>query len=302
MREDIRGMVFDIQHFSLHDGPGVRSTIFLKGCPLSCWWCSNPESQHHGPQLLFFRHLCGGCGECARQCPEEAACVGEQGVAVRRARCTACGVCVLSCRRGARALSGKAMSVGEACGHVRRHWRIFQTSGGGVTVSGGEALLQAEFLSALLEALHDDLGLHTCLDSCGHAPWPILEGMLPFLDMALLDMKHMDADEHKRGTGVGNALILENARRLAQSRVPVVVRLPLIPGFNDTPENLSATGMFLRETGLDTVEIMPYHTLGAAKHAALGRQYTFEPPAAPKAEEAGDRLRAYGLNVSVHQH
>jgi pyruvate formate lyase activating enzyme len=302
MQEDIQGMVFDIQHFSLHDGPGIRSTVFLKGCPLSCWWCGNPESQNRRPQLLFFQHLCTACGECARQCPAQAVRLDEQGIAMRHACCTACGTCVALCRRGARALSGKTMTVRDVCACVRQHWRIFQTSGGGVTISGGEALFQADFLAALLRTLHDDLGLHTCLDSCGHAPWPVLERMLPFLDLALLDMKHMDGDAHKLGTGVDNALILENARRLARSRIPLVVRLPLIPGFNDTRENIAAMGRFLREIGLSAVEIMPYHTLGLTKYAALGRKYTFTAQTAPKVEESADGLRAHGLAVSVHQH
>jgi pyruvate formate lyase activating enzyme len=302
MRGDIQGIVFDIQHFSLHDGPGVRSTIFLKGCPLSCWWCGNPESQSHKPQLLFFRHLCTGCGECAVQCPRQAMRPDEQGFVMRHEHCSACGQCVPFCRQGARALSGKVLSVKEVCDTVRRHWRIFQTSGGGVTISGGEALSQMEFLAGLVETLHEDLGLHTCLDSCGHAPWTALERMLPFLDMALLDIKHMDGNEHERGTGIDNRMILENARHLARSRIPVVVRLPLIPGFNDDSGNIAALGAFLQEIGLRDVEIMPYHTLGLTKYAALGRQYAFAPEARPKVEESVSDLQRYGLKVSVHGH
>jgi pyruvate formate lyase activating enzyme len=295
------GIVFDIQHFSLHDGPGVRSTVFFKGCPLSCLWCGNPESQIKRPQLLFFPHLCATCGSCAKVCPRHAATLDSDGVHFNPDLCTACGTCVPHCLRGARSLSGKKLGVQEIGDEVRQHWRIFQQSGGGVTISGGEPLAQKKFLYELLKELHDEAGLHTCLDTCAKAPWPVFERLLPHLDLVLLDIKHMDSNIHKKWTGVGNKDILLNARNLAASPVDVMVRLPLIPGFNDDDANLRALGSFLRETGLNRVEIMPYHTLGLSKYQALGKKYALDSETNPRVPEALDRLSAFGLNVEVHR-
>ena len=298
--ESSQGIIFDIQHFSLHDGPGVRSTVFFKGCPLSCWWCGNPESQGREPQLLYFKHLCTGCGGCVPLCPARAMTVDGEGGRLDREACTACGACVPACPRSARQLSGSIVSVARVCAEVRQHWRIFQTSGGGVTLSGGEVLSQPEFLHDLLKALHDEAGLHTCLDTCGMAPWPLLERVLPYVDMVLFDVKHMDGDIHKNATRAGNGPILANARKLAARGVPVLIRVPLIPGFNDTDENLSALGAFLRETALLEAEIMPYHTLGMNKYAALDKAYTFYTDAAPRVEAAVATLERYGVHVEVH--
>ena len=247
----IRGRIFDLQHCSLHDSPGIRSTVFLKGYPLSCWWCSNPESQEPGPQLLFFRQFCIGCGACAEVCPNEALLLDKGTLVVRRKACTLCGACVPACRQEARALSGRTMSVKEVCDAVHPYWRIFQTSGGGVTLSRGEALAQGDFLFALLAALHDKIGFHTYFDTCGKAPWAVLERMLPYLDMILLDIKHMDKTEHQRATGLGNDDILRNARNLAKRKISVLTRIPLIPGLNDDENNLSNLEYFLREKRLD---------------------------------------------------
>lgn len=296
-----KGMLFDIQHFSLHDGPGVRSTVFFKGCPLACWWCANPESQSTAPQLLFFRNLCASCGACLAVCPQGALSLTEDGLRMDRKACTGCGACVPQCRNNARQLSGKLMTVDEICTEVRQHWRIFQQSGGGVTCGGGEALSQAEFLHDLLKALHDEIGLHTCLDTCGMAPWPVLERILPYLDMVLLDIKHMDSGVHKAATRAGNETILANARALAKAKMPVLVRVPLIPGFNDTDENLHALGAFLKKNGLTEAELMPYHTLGLNKYAALGQTYMHQAETRPRTETAAELLRHYDVRVLVHQ-
>ncbi|MDR0576911.1 MAG: glycyl-radical enzyme activating protein [Candidatus Accumulibacter sp.] len=296
------GIVFDIQHFSLHDGPGVRSTVFLKGCPLSCLWCGNPESQDTRPQLMFFPHLCAACGACMKVCPRQAMTLGENGPRFDPGRCAACGSCVPHCLRGARSLSGKSMDVKEIGEEVRQHWRIFQQSGGGVTVSGGEPLAQKNFLHALLRELHDEAGLHTCLDTCAKAPWPVLEHLLPRLDLVLLDIKHMDDTAHRKWTGAGNTDIIANARKLAESSVDVLVRIPLIPDFNDSDESLSAFGKFLREIGLDRIEIMPYHTLGLSKYRALDKDYALSPGVKPRLDEAVDMLTGFGLEITVHRH
>ncbi|MDR3299218.1 MAG: glycyl-radical enzyme activating protein [Candidatus Accumulibacter sp.] len=299
---DTAGIVFDIQHFSLHDGPGVRSTVFFKGCPLSCRWCGNPESQGTRAQLMYFQHLCAACGNCVSACARHALFLEKDGLHIDRDACVACGKCVPYCQRGARAISGHGMSVHEISAEVRQHWRIFQQSGGGVTVSGGEPLAQKDFLYALLQELHDEAGLHTCLDTCAKAPWPVLERMLPHLDLVLLDIKHIDDATHRQWTGAGNADILLNARKLVESPVEMLVRLPLIPNFNDTDDSLIAFGNFLRETGFRNIEIMPYHTLGLSKYRALGKAYTLPPKAEPRLSAAIDVLNDYGLDVTVHRH
>lgn len=300
MTPEDSGIIFDIQHYCLHDGPGVRSTIFFKGCPLSCRWCSNPESQHRNPQLLFFRNLCVGCGACAAACPCGAAIMAEDGVRMRRELCQACGRCVPACLQNARTLAGRTMTVEGVCDEVRQHWRIFMQSGGGVTCGGGEALAQPGFLLSVLTRLHDGLGFHTCLDTSGYAPWETLREMLPHLDLILLDLKHMDSAKHREATGRGNEPVLRNAGELGRAGFPVLVRLPLIPGFNDTLENLRALGSFLREIGMRTVEIMPYHEFGMSKHDALGKKYSRPQSGTPETERAVLVLRGQNIEVLVH--
>lgn len=295
-----RGLIFDIQHYCLHDGPGVRSTVFLKGCPLSCRWCSNPESQSGRPQLLFYENLCVRCGACAAACPNQALSLDGNGPAMDRARCTACGQCVPACLQNARALSGRSVTVEEVCDEVRQHWRIFMQSGGGVTCGGGEALAQPAFLRALLARLHTGLGFHTCLDTCGYAPWEVLRDMLPQLDLILLDIKHMTGSRHQEATGADNGPILRNARELGRVGFPVLVRLPLVPGFNDDEENLESLAAFMRENGLGRIEIMPYHELGRSKYAALGKDCWAPPDKRPATERAEAILANHGLETLVH--
>ncbi|GHU05051.1 pyruvate formate lyase-activating protein [Alphaproteobacteria bacterium] len=293
----MHGAIFDIQHFSLHDGPGVRSTVFFKGCPLSCRWCSNPESQRPFPELLFFKNNCVTCGLCVETCKDGALFMDETGVSIRRDLCSGCGACVSICPERARVLSGKMMSVKEVSDEVRQHWRIFMQSGGGVTCSGGEVLSQPVFLKALLENLHDALGLHICLDTSGYAPWEVLEPLLKHTDMVLLDIKHMDDEKHKKGAGQGNETILENARKLGRRLFPTLVRLPLIPGFNDDEKNIHALGAFMKESNLGAIEILPYHEFGVSKHEALGKTYRVHTTERPQTDRAEAILNAYGLEV-----
>lgn len=299
--DDKRGIIFDIQHFSLHDGPGVRSTIFFKGCPLSCQWCGNPESQRRKAELLYFAALCTLCGRCVAACPEDALAVDGRKLRQDRERCAGCGACVDACLTGARILSGRTVSVSEVSREVRQHWRIFTQSGGGVTFGGGEVLAQPAFLGALLRHLHDEVGLHTCVDTSGHAPWPVVEPLLPHTDLILLDLKHMDSDRHREATGQPNERILGNARELGRRGFPVVVRLPLIADYNDTEDNLDALGDFMNEVGFPAVEILPYHEFGVSKYEALGKSYRVLSTGKPRLDRAADSLRRHGLEVSVHR-
>ncbi len=295
------GRVFDIQRYCVHDGPGVRSTVFLKGCPLSCAWCSNPESQDPRPQILYFRDLCRRCGACLEACPEGALALEKDAPVLRQDLCRACGACVAACLYEARIRSGEVMTVDAVCRIVQEDWRIYAQSGGGITVGGGEALAQPEFLGALLDVLHDGLGYHTCLDTSGFAPWATLEALLPRLDLILLDIKQVDAAVHRKATGVDNAVILDNAARLRARDFPTIIRVPLVPGVNDDAESLNGLGAFLRRLRFPLVEIMPYHAYGRSKYTALGRDYPLGDLARPDAALAAELLQGYGLEVAVHQ-
>lgn len=294
------GWIFDIQRFCVHDGPGIRSTVFFKGCPLSCLWCSNPESQSSRPQVLYYANLCKGCGSCAAVCRHGAISLEGGAVPAAPERCTHCGACAGVCAYGARTLVGRSATVDEVCEAVGQDWRYYMQTGGGVTCGGGEALAQPAFLRAVLQKLHDGLGYHTCLDTSGFAPWETIESLLPHLDLILFDIKHMDAGRHKEITGVDNSRILGNLRHLAARSFPVLVRVPLIPGVNDDEPHMHALGVFLREHRLTQVELMPYHAFGLGKYQALGRAYPFTGSGSPATGESVAILESYGVQVETH--
>lgn len=297
----LTGRIFDIQRFSVHDGPGIRTTIFFKGCPLSCLWCSNPESQNRKPQVMHFANLCKGCAACVEACPQQA--IGIEGgeIVYNRGKCVDCGACVSACLYEARIMSGREATVDELCEIASKDWRYYMQSGGGVTCGGGEALAQPAFLRALLNRLHDDLGYHTCLDTSGFAPWGVLEMLLPYLDLVLLDIKHMSGEIHKRLTGVDNKEILNNARELAKRAIPTIIRIPLITNENDDEQNMHNLGKFLRENSLLDVEVMAYHTYGLNKYGALGKEYPLSERSKPDVRACSAILESYGLRVLVRE-
>lgn len=297
----LTGTIFDIQHFSLHDGPGVRSTVFFKGCPLACFWCSNPESQHISPEILYYKSQCRQCGSCLAACPNAALYVEAGGCLKRRATCRACGQCVAACPYGAQVLSGKQMTVSEVCAEVHQHWRIFMQSGGGVTCSGGEPMAQFPFLLELLKAVHDDMGLNTCIETCGFAAWEKYRQLLPYLDELYMDIKHMDSRMHKKGTGQGNERILSNIREMALSGKDVTIRVPLIPAFNDTDENIEQLAAFMKLHGLCKVEFMPMHVYGRSKYEALGRTLDVDDSLLPRTENALACMEAAGIQAAVQR-
>lgn len=247
---------------------------------------------------MYYAALCKGCGRCASVCRHGASiCSGDKGY--NRALCTGCGVCSEVCPYEAKTLSGRIVTLEEVVEFVRQDWRYYLQTGGGVTCSGGEAMMQAEFLKILFMRLHNELGYHTCLDTTGYTAWTKLEALLPFLDLILLDIKHMDNEEHIRMTGVGNGLILENAYRLSRLGFPVLIRVPLIPGYNDTEKNIRHMAEFLHELHFSQVELMPYHTFGQSKYQALGRPFTvFD--GKPEVQKAKRILEHCGLSVLVH--
>jgi pyruvate formate lyase activating enzyme len=275
------GILFDVMRFSTRDGPGIRTTLFFKGCSLSCWWCHNPESQRSAPELIYRPNLCVGCLDCVEACPHEAISPWEGKVATDLARCQASGDCVPVCPADARQIAGRVMSVAQVMAEVLKDRDFYEQSGGGVTFSGGEPLQQPEFLAALLQACRQE-GLHTAVDTSGWAPWSVLEGLHGLVDLYLYDLKLLDDERHLQYTGVSNQRILENLRRLAALGEKIRLRLPLIPGVNDRPEDLQALGEFLATLpGQPEVEVLPYHTSWVEKYRRLGRPYPLEGLIAP---------------------
>ena len=297
----IQGWIFDIQRYSINDGPGIRTTVFLKGCPLGCLWCDNPESQIKMPELLYLPSLCINCQRCVAACPNGATTVGTNGlIQIDRNLCQVCGKCVEVCLTGARVIVGELMTVEEVVQVVSKDTLFYRNSGGGVTASGGEPTHQPVFLKALL-ARCQEAGLHTALDTCGLVEWQTLEEILEHVDLVLFDLKHMDTEVHRNLTGVGNEIILENLERTTKHKL-VVVRVPLIPGYTDSKTNIEASGQFLSRIGAPRVDVVPYHQLGVGKYERLGKKYTLrdvETISDERTEECIQILERYGLQVDI---
>lgn len=298
----IKGCIFDIQRYSIHDGPGIRSTVFFKGCPLSCAWCANPESQKKTPQLLYIRHLCRGCGKCVEVCPQLAnRLLSDGALELDRKPCRACGRCAEICPSEARQISGRMMTLEEVLDIVKRDALFYQNSGGGVTASGGEATAQPAFLLNLFRECRK-LGFHTTLDTCGFVQWETLDPILEHVDLVLFDVKQIDSERHRRLTGVGNELIFENARRIIDRGVPLIVRAALISGCNDDDENIRDLARMALAWGGPEINLMPYHKLGLKKYESLGMKYQLEdlePYLEEEVEAVAGLIRSYGLTVKI---
>lgn len=316
------GTVYDIQGFSVQDGPGIRTTVFLKGCPLRCPWCHSPESQRFDIQLSWQARKCIGlelCGLCLNACPREALSPGEMTVPaaggaatggeirlvqVDWGRCDDCGACAEACPAGALSMWGKDYTVTEVVERVLRDRPFFEKSGGGATISGGEPFSQSKFTLVLLRALKEQ-GIHTAVDTTGYAPWEVIEKALPYIDLFLLDLKHMDGASHKAAMGVPSELILENARRIAAAGGRMQIRVPLIPRYNDSEENIHAVGGFVKELGdaVTGVQLLPYHAMGVPKLERIKHEGPIL-EATPLSDEQVERIKAildgYGLVVTIH--
>lgn len=298
----VTGLITDIKKFAIHDGPGIRTTVFLKGCPLCCQWCHNPETQGDTPVLAYYVANCIGCGRCIEACPERALSRGEDAIIIDRKACAECGVCAAVCPAEAMVMHGREVTVAEVIAEVEKDRPFYENSGGGMTLSGGEPLYQPHFAAALLQAARE-AGLHTCLDTCGYAPWSAFEAVLPHSALVLYDLKTMNDELHRACTGRSNAIILQNIETLAEEDVAVEVRTPVVPGVNATVEDMVAIADFLK--GLVRVfdlELLPYHELGESKFERLGMTYPLKGLKAPTSQlmaELAQAVRDRGVNCSV---
>ena len=298
----IKGTIFDIKKFSIHDGPGIRTTIFFKGCPLSCWWCHNPESQIPGPEIMLWPDRCIRCGACISVCTPWATTWYSESIAIDREKCTHCGACVEVCHAEARRIAGREMTVAQVMAEIERDIPFYDESGGGATFSGGEPLMQRDFLLALLRTCREQ-EIHTAVDTCGFSTWETLDTIREHVNLFLYDLKLMDPAKHRAFTGVSNESILCNLQALSRWGHAIVLRVPLIPGVNDDDENIRQTGAFAAALPhLERVDILPYHRAGIEKYHRLGKDYGLPeigPPTDEKVAQAARILRGFGLHVKI---
>jgi len=288
MKDETTGPVFNIQRYSIHDGAGIRTLVFLKGCPLRCLWCSNPESQKSTPELGFIQSRCvgsEGCdAPCVSVCPVEAIRLdGQTKPLIDRDVCNTCGKCAEVCHHDALKVVGREMSVDEVMAEIEKDRPFYRRSGGGITIGGGEPLVQYRFTASLLEAAQEEY-LNTAIETCGYAPWDHFEAVLRHVDLLQFDLKHMDPLRHRELTGQSNELILDNLRKVRSVKAPqdVIIRIPIVPGCTDAVENIRAAAEFAAGLGFGQIELVPYHRLGASKYAQYGMAYHLagcEPPA-----------------------
>jgi pyruvate formate lyase activating enzyme len=283
---DPKAIVFNVQRFSTEDGPGIRTTVFLKGCPLTCLWCHNPEGISPRPQLLWFETRCIGARDCLKACPEEALELTPQGLKIDRDRCTACGMCEEACPAAALEVVGKEWSLEDLLVEVKKDESFYRTSGGGITLGGGEPMSQAGFVVPFLARCKAE-HLHTALDTSGIAAWSLYEKVLPHVDLLLLDLKQMDPEAHEKMTGVNLEPVLENARRLGKSGLPVWVRTPIIPGYTDKIENVRAVARFVAQEMPDAerYDLLAFNNLCSAQYERLEMEFPLKEAELMRKEE-----------------
>ena len=281
-------MIFNVQKCSIHDGHGLRTLVFFKGCPLKCQWCSNPESQAYGPEVMESQSKCIGCGACIKVCPRSAIALHADGPRIDRDLCTNCLKCADRCYAASKYPVGKDYEIEELYRQIDRDRDFYNIKGGGVTFSGGEPLTHPQYLTEIVRVCKER-GIDVAVESCGMGNYSDFKHALPYITSMFLDIKHIDSEQHKALTGAGNELILHNIERIAQSGVVVTIRTPIIPGLNDSIENLVGIAQYLRSIPeIREYELLAYHQLGANKYDALGRCYElegFEPPSHEKMRE-----------------
>ena len=294
-------VIVNIQKFCLHDGPGIRTTVFFKGCNLRCKWCANPESQKSTRQLTLDKNKCTGCGACVATCPQNARTLEEGFPKVNAALCKRCGACREACPGGAIALEGKFVDTEQVLAEVRKDKVFYDRSGGGVTLSGGEVLLKLPFARELARRLHQE-GIHVAVETAGVAKEERFRALLKEVDYVMMDLKHYDSAAHRAGTRRGNEQVLANLRILRDSGVPYLVRIPVIPGFNDNIEDAAAFARLLKKMDIFKVQLLPFHRLGCHKYELLGLAYDYADTPSMQAEELSDYSREFarmGIEVII---
>lgn len=308
-----KGLIFNIQRFSIHDGPGIRTTVFLKGCSMKCFWCHNPEGRQPRAEIQYFPEKCISCGECVQVCPNRAHILKDDKHIFLRELCQSAGECVKVCYSEALNLTGKEMSIDEIMEEIMRDRIFYDTSGGGVTLSGGEPVLNSEFSKNILKRCKDE-ALHTTIETCGNYPWKNLETLLPFIDFVMMDIKHLNPEKHEQVTGNSNELILANAKKLALTDKPILFRTPVIPSVNDTIEEIATISQFVKylmELRMKNAfqknrsekiqfELLPFHRLAADKYRSLAMEYKARDFTTLSSEEMTnliDTAKSVGLNV-----
>lgn len=299
---ELHGLVFDIRKFSLHDGPGIRTTVFFKGCPLSCQWCHNPESQSSAQEIMLWENRCIRCGTCITNCAVEAISREDGRVVTDRDVCTVCGTCTTYCAADARELVGKRMTVSEIMDDVKRDIVFFEESKGGVTFSGGEPMAQRSFLEELLKSCKA-LDIHTAVDTSGYAAWKSYDNIREYTDLFLFDLKLIDEERHRHFTGVPNGLILSNLRALSERGHHIIIRVPVVPGVTDDEDNLRGIAEFVASLPhIDRIDLLAYHESAKGKYERLGIPYALpdvRQPSDERMQELSNLMKEYSLPVKI---
>lgn len=297
-----KGRVFNIQKYSIHDGPGIRTTVFLKGCPLSCIWCHNPESQSFETEILLYGKRCIGCGKCLEECSQGAIYLKNDAMCYDRDKCSLCKSCVRVCYAKAREAVGELVDVKHVLKQIEKDRIFYEESGGGVTFSGGEPLSQLEFLLELLKQCKEN-EIHTAVDTSGYACAEVITSVSMYTDLFLYDLKLVNDEKHIRYTGVSNKLILENLNTISRLGKRIFIRIPTIPGINDDNENIKSTAEIIKNTpGIEQVSILPYHNIAVDKYKRLGRPNSLmdiKVPTREELEQIAQKYLSHGIKVKI---